>query len=235
MRGFEVQSRQRTAILGRTNVRRHQVGGVRASLRREAELKTLTLLGTLVFFSVGAASLQVSSPDVRSDLPQYTSADEFLRPEGYRQWIFLSSRLRVNSKAPSGERETFGDVFVSRPAYRQFLATGSWPDKTVFVLERRMSWSKTSAGILDHYETNLMGISVEVKDTARFAEKWAYFSFDSSAKTAKANSKAMCWQCHNGGGAVENTWVQFYPTLKPLAQQLGTYRQAAEGPDSSRK
>lgn len=110
MRGFEVQSRQRTAILGRTNVRRHQVGGVRASLRREAELKTLTLLGTLVFFSVGAASLQVSSPDVRSDLPQYTSADEFLRPEGYRQWIFLSSRLRVNSKAPSGERETFGDV-----------------------------------------------------------------------------------------------------------------------------
>ena len=198
-------------------------------------MKTLTLLGTLVFISVGAASLQVSSPDSRSDLPQYTSADELLRPENYREWIFLSSRLRVNSQAPSSEGETFGDVFVSRRAYRQFLATGSWPDKTVFVLERRMSWSKTSAGILDHYETDLMGISVEVKDTARFAEKWAYFSFDSSAKTAKANPKAMCWECHHGGGAVENTWVQFYPTLKPLAQQLGTYRQGAEGPDSSRK
>jgi hypothetical protein len=98
-----------------------------------------------------------------------------------------------------------------------------------------MSWSKTSAGILDRYETKLMGISVEVKDTARFAEKWAYFSFDSSAKTAKANPQAMCWECHHGGGAVENTWVQFYPTLKPLAQQFGTYRQTAEGPDSSRK
>jgi hypothetical protein len=141
----------------------------------------------------------------------------------------------VNSKASSGERETFGDVFVSRPAYHQFRETGSWPDKTVLVLEKRMSWSKTSAEILDHFETDLTGISLEVKDTARFKEKWAYFSFDSSAKTAKANPIAACWQCHNGGGAVENTWVQFYPTLKPLAQQFGTYRQSAEGPDSSRK
>ena len=198
-------------------------------------MKTATLLGTLVFVSVCAAPLQVSSPDSRSDLPQYTSGDELVRPENYREWIFLSSRLRVNSKASSGERETFGDVFVSRPAYHQFRETGSWPDRTVLVLEKRMSWSKTSAEILDHFETDLTGISLEVKDTARFKEKWAYFSFDSSAKTAKANPIAACWQCHNGGGAVENTWVQFYPTLKPLAQQFGTYRQSAEGPDSSRK
>ena len=198
-------------------------------------MKTGTLLGALVFISVGAVSLQVSSPDSRSDLPKYTSGDELVRPEGYREWIFLSSRLRVNSKASSGEGETFGDVFVSPSAYHQFRATGSWPDKTVFVLEKRMSWSKGSAETVDHYETDLMGISVEVKDTTRFAEKWAYFSFDSSAKTAKANPKAMCWQCHNGGGAVENTYVQFYPMLKPLAQQFGTYRQGVEGPDSVRK
>ncbi len=198
-------------------------------------MKTVTLLGTFVIISVCAASLQVSSPDSRSDFPQYTSGGELVRPESYREWIFLSSRLRVSSKASSGEGETFGDVFVSRSAYHQFRATGSWPDKTVLVLEKRMSWSKSSAVIVDHYETDLIGISVEVKDTARFAEKWAYFSFDSSTKTAKANPKAMCWQCHNGGGAVENTYVQFYPTLKPLAQQFGTYRQAVEGPYSLQK
>ena len=198
-------------------------------------MKTATLLGVFVLTSVCAASLQVSSPDSRPDLPQYTSGDELVRPENYREWVFLSSRLRVNSKASSGEGETFGDVFVSRPAYHQFQATGSWPDKSVFVLEKRMSSSQSSAEIVDHYETGLIGISVEVKDTARFAEKWAYFSFDSSTKTAKTNPKAMCWQCHNGGGAVENTYVQFYPTLKPLAQQFGTYRQSAEGLDSLRK
>ena len=198
-------------------------------------MKAFTLLAVVAFVSVCAASLQVSSPDARSDWPQYTSGDELVRPESYREWIFLSSRLRVNSKAASGEAETFGDVFVSRPAYRQFLATGSWPDKTMLVLEKRMESSRSSPELVDHYETDLIGISVEVKDTARFAEKWAYFSFDSSAKTAKANPKAMCWQCHNGGGAVENTYVQFYPTLKPVAQQFGTFRQAVEGTDSSRK
>jgi hypothetical protein len=198
-------------------------------------LKTVTLLGAFAFFSVCAASLQVSSPDARSDLPQYTSGDELVRPESYREWIFLSSRLRVNSKASSGEEETFGDAFVSPSAYHQFRATGGWPDKTVFVLEKRMSSTKSSAEIVDHYERDLIGISVEVKDIARFPEKWAYFSFDSSTKTAKANPKAMCWQCHNGGGAVENTYVQFYPTLRPLAQQFGTYRRGAEGLDSSRK
>ena len=111
---------------------------------READLKTATLLGTFVFVSVCAASLQVSSPDSRSDLPQYANGDELVRPESYQEWIFLSSRLRMSSKASSGEGETFGDVFVSRSAYHQFRATGSWPDKTVFVLEKRMSWSKGS-------------------------------------------------------------------------------------------
>jgi hypothetical protein len=222
-------------VLQYTSTRRHPAGDVYASSLREADLKTVTLLGTLVFVSVCAASLQVGSPAPRSDLPRYTSGDELARPEGYREWVFLSSRLRVNSKASIGEGETFGDVFVSPSAYHQFCATGSWPDKTVFVLEKRMSLSKSSAEIVDHYETVLMGISVEVKDTARFAEKWAYFTFDSSTKTAKANPKAMCWQCHNGGGAVENTYVQFYPTLKPLAQQFGTYRQGVEGPDSLRE
>jgi hypothetical protein len=196
-------------------------------------LKAVTLLAILVFVSLGAASLQVSSPDARSDWPQYTSGDELVRPESYREWIFLSSRLRVDPKASSGEVETFSDAFVSRSAYHQFQASGSWPDKTVFVLEKRASSSKSSAELVDHYEGDLLGISVEVKDTARFPEKWAYFSFDSSAKTAKANPRAMCWECHHGGGAVENTYVQFYPTLKPVAQQFGTLR--VEGGDYSRK
>jgi hypothetical protein len=196
-------------------------------------LKAVTLLAILVLISVGAASLHVSSPDARSDWPQYTSGDELVRPEGYREWIFLSSRLRVDSKASNGERETFGDVFVSPPAYHQFRVTGSWPDKTVLVLEKRSSSSKNSAEQVDHYEGDLLEISVEVKDTARFPDKWAYFSFDSSAKTAKANPRAMCWECHHGGGAVENTYVQLYPTLKPVAQQFGTLR--VEGGDYSRK
>ena len=195
-------------------------------------LKAATLLGTSVFVSVCAASLQVSNPGSPSDLPQYANGNELVRPEGYREWIFLSSGLRMSSEASSGEGATFTNVFVTPSAYHQFLATGSWPDKTVFVEEKRTSSNKGSLNKAARFQTDLMGISVQVKDLARFAEKWGFFSFDSSQKTAKANPKAMCWQCHHDHGAVESTFVQFYPTLKPVAQQFGTYQQVLEGPDS---
>jgi len=204
-----------------------------ASQGREVDLKTATLLGTFLFISVFAASLQVAGPGSRADLPQYANGDELARPEGYREWIFLSSGLRMSYNASSGEGATFTNVFVTPSAYHQFLATGSWPDKTVFVEEKRTSSSKGSINKAAHFQTDLMGISVQVKDVARFAEKWAFFSFGFSQKTAKANPKATCWQCHDEHGAVDATYVQLYSTLKPAAKKFGTYPLDLEGPYAS--
>jgi hypothetical protein len=195
-------------------------------------MRAATLLATLVFVSVCAASLQVSSPGPRSDSPEYATGDELARPEGYREWIFLSSGLRMSSNESCGEGATFTNVFVTPSAYHQFLATGSWPDKTVFVEEKRTSSTQGSLNKAAHFQTDLTGISVQVKDVGRFAENWAFFSFDSSTKTAKANPKAMCLQCHHDHGAVESTFVQFYPTLKPVAHQFGTYHEAVTGAES---
>src|SRR5712692_5127411 len=122
----------------------------------------------------------------------------------------------------------FTNVFVPQWAYREFMATGKWPDKTMFVVEERMSSTKGSINKLGHFQTDLMGFGVEVKDEKRFPEKWAYFNFDPTTRSAAAKPKTACWQCHTDHAAVENTFVQFYPTLKPVAQKLGTYRQKPE-------
>jgi hypothetical protein len=37
-----------------------------------------------------------------------------------------------------------------------------------------------------------------------------------------------CWSCHDQHAAVEHTFVQFYPTLKPVAKNLGTYNEVRE-------
>ena len=195
-------------------------------------MKTATLLGIFVLTSVCAASLQISSPGAPADLPQYANGDELVRPEGYREWIFVSSGLRMSNNESCGEGATFTNVFVTPSAYHQFLATGSWPDKTIFVEEKRAASNKGSLNKAAHFQTDLTGISVQVKDVVRFPETWAFFSFNSSAKTAKANPKAMCWQCHNDRGAVDSTYVQFYPTLKPVAQKFGTFHEAATGAES---
>jgi hypothetical protein len=35
---------------------------------------------------------------------------------------------------------------------------------------------------------------------------------------------ASCYACHSTNGAVDNTFVQFYPTLLDVAREKGTLR-----------
>ena len=68
-----------------------------------------------------------------------------------------------------------------------------------------------------------MGFAVHVKDEARFPGKWAFFSFDSPTSNGTLIPQgAPCYTCHAAHGAVDTTFVQFYPTLLPLAQKKGT-------------
>jgi hypothetical protein len=185
----------------------------------------------LLALAAGAAGLpQADAPRSSSAAPQYTKDGRLVRPEGYREWIFLSSGLGMSYSAPAGQPGGFTNVFVPPAAYREFLATGKWPDKTMFVVEERTASSKGSINKAGHFQTDFEGMGVEVKDETRFPEKWAYFGFGPDTKTAAANPKTGCWQCHNDNAAVEHTFVQFYPTLKPVAIKFGTYRQAAEDP-----
>jgi hypothetical protein len=73
-----------------------------------------------------------------------------------------------------------------------------------------------------------MGLSVEVKDSTQHPDKWAYYGFEPNAKTAEVMPKSNCWSCHEQHAAVEHTFVQFYPTLKPVAKNFGTYNEARE-------
>jgi cytochrome c553 len=177
-------------------------------------LKATTLLGCFALISMCAGSLLVPNPAPPADLPQYTNGDELMRPQDYREWVFISSGFRLSKNPSPAVGATFTNVFVNPSAYKQFLTTGNWPDKTVLVEEKRTSSNKGSLNKTSQFQTELVGISVQVKDAARFTDKWAYFSFDSSAQTAHANPKAACGQCHHDQGAVDSTYVQFYPTLE---------------------
>jgi hypothetical protein len=67
-----------------------------------------------------------------------------------------------------------------------------------------------------------MAVEVHVKDEARFPGKWAFFGLD-DGKTAKMiPTAADCYSCHAAHAAVDTTFVQFYPTLLPIAKSKGT-------------
>ncbi len=157
--------------------------------------------------------------------PAYTKDGDMLPPAHYREWVYLSSGIDMDY-AP-GARDgasRFDNVFVNPEAYRSFLETGTWPDKTVFALEVREARSKGSINQSGHFQgTNVMALEVHVKDQSRFHGGWAFFGFD----TPQANGKqipeaAVCYSCHQAHGAVDTTFVQFYPTLLPIAQKKNT-------------
>ncbi|HVP45332.1 MAG TPA: cytochrome P460 family protein [Bryobacteraceae bacterium] len=162
-----------------------------------------------------------------TDGPQFTAEGQLVRPNNYREWVYLSSGLgMVYGPAAEGASDAappFDNVFVNPAAYKAFMATGKWPDQTIFVLEIRTSGSKASINNGGRFQTGLVGIEAEVKDEKRFPGKWAFFGFGMSASPARMlPTTAQCYSCHSANGAVDNTFVQFYPTLLEVAKSKGT-------------
>lgn len=161
-----------------------------------------------------------------ADLPKYAANGDLLPPKNYREWIYLSTGIDMSytPKAGMEMHSMFDNVFVNPAAWRSFQATGTWPDKTVMVLEVRGAESKGSINQKGHFQgTDLMGLEVHVKDEKHFPGKWAFFDFDSLEKNGTLiPSGAPCYTCHAAHAAVDTTFVQFYPTLLPLAKEKKT-------------
>ena len=182
-----------------------------------------------VLLLVVCGLLLAAAPEEKSPRPQYDAKGQLLRPDDYRQWMFLSAGYGMNYSPSPGSHEMFTNVFVQRWAYQEFVNSGKWPEQTMFVIDERNAQRKGSINETGHFQTDLMGLAVEVKDSTRNPDKWAYYGFDAEGKTAEAMPKGNgCWSCHDEHAAVEHSFVQFYPTLKPIAKKFGVYNEKRE-------
>jgi hypothetical protein len=157
--------------------------------------------------------------------PQYTSDGQLQLPEHYREWVYLTSGFDMSYTASMdmADHHMFDNVFVNPASYQAFQKTGTWPDKTELVLEVRNAQGRGSINQKGNYQGRLMAIEVHVKDDKRFPGKWGFFGFG-EGKTAKMiPTTADCYSCHAVHGAVDTTFVQFYPTLLPIAGSKGTF------------
>jgi len=185
-------------------------------------------LAIVAFFHRPAAS-QESAPgtDIR-----FNAQQRLAFPENYREWVFLSSGRGMTygpSANPNGPPE-FDNVFVNPAAYRAFVKSGRWPDQSIFILEIRQAKSEGSINKGGQFQGEVTGIEVLVKDTKRFAETkgWGFFEFGGDRQPAQLLPKtASCYSCHLANAAVEHTFVQFYPTLMPIAAAHRTLKSKA--------
>ena len=154
----------------------------------------------------------------------YTADGQMKFPEKYREWVYLTSGLGM-SYAPGAvpEHPAFDNVFVNPTAYKAFLATGTWPDSTVLVLELRGSETKASIDQRGMSQSpEVRAIEVHVRDE-KLPGKWGFFEFGDREPSVKMTARpADCYTCHEAHAAVDTSFVQFYPTLIGLAKEKKT-------------
>jgi len=169
-------------------------------------------------------SSMVSSQEQSSAVPTYTSDGGLTFPEHYREWVYLSTGFDMSYRpAMQMGHHMFDNVFVDPESYRVFLKTATWPDRTMLVLEVRGARGRGSINRTGNYQDGeIMSLEVHLKDEMRFPNRWAFFAFDDTPIGKLVPGAADCYSCHAAHGAVDTTFVQFYPTLLPLATSKGT-------------
>src|SRR5580704_11344850 len=177
---------------------------------------------SLAVLVTAAALLEISAP---TSGPEYTNDAQLKLPDNYREWVYLTTGydMSYNPSMQMGDHHMFDNVFVNPEAYKEFVKTGTWPDKTMLVLEGREAQSKGSINQKGSFQSgDVMAVEIHIKDEARFPDKWAFFAFG-DGKTAKMIPvTAECYSCHAAHAAVDTTFVQFYPTLLKIAKAMGT-------------
>jgi len=154
----------------------------------------------------------------------YMPGDKMAVPADYRQWVFLTSSLDLNyTTAAAPGHHMLDNVFVNPQAYKAFLNTGAWPDKTILIKENRRAESAGTLSKAGQFQAGVMNLEIHIKDEKRFAGKWAFFvSADGKAPGGLMPQSATCYSCHQDHGASDTTFLQFYPTLFGIAKDKGT-------------
>lgn len=190
-------------------------------------LSATAVVSALLIFRA-APSMTEAAPQVA---PAYTSGGELVIPADYRSWIFLTSNINMGYPSegtpPANMPTMFGNVFVNPEAYRSFVTTGTWPDKTIMMIENRGSGHTAALNNDSRFQTEPHGLEFHVKDAAHGG--WTFYSArpGNASATPFAKTKS-CYSCHEKNGAVDTTFVQYYPTLIDIAKQKGTFRKSAE-------
>lgn len=153
--------------------------------------------------------------------PRFNEAGELIRPEGYREWIFVGTPTTPNDmnngSAPFPE---FHNVYISPEAWTHYKSTGEWMDGTILVKELVDVGSKRATSGKGYFMNDFIGLEATVKDSERFPDEpghWAYFSFGHEyplAEATPAMPTTSCNTCHELSAASDFVFTQYYPVIR---------------------
>jgi hypothetical protein len=155
----------------------------------------LAMATGVIALNVFGAAEDAPAPSAMTQ-PVYNDQGQLLRPEGYREWVFVGSSLGLDYSRPQPDQGpgVFHHVYMQPEAVKHYTETGEFPEKTMLVMENYSAGSKEENSAKDltkdkvafenlngHFEDSRVGVEVALKDSSKFPDKWAYFNFSSRA------------------------------------------------------
>ncbi len=157
-----------------------------------------------------------------SPKPKFTKNGELVRPEGYREWVYVGTPLTPNDlNPPAAAFPEFHNVYIHPMDYAHYKKTGIFQDGTILVKELVTVGAKQATSGKGYFQGEYSGFEATVKDSRRYPNEpghWAYFTFGHHpppyAATAKAQPAGACNICHQVSAAEDWVFTQFYPVLR---------------------
>jgi len=171
---------------------------------------------SLLVLGGGAARESATAAGGEEDSPHYSATGELQVPAQYREWVFLSSGVDMNYKqAAVPGHSTFDNVFVNRDSYRSFLQSGTWPDRTMFMLEiRAVAVAPTSINRNGQTQSErVVAREMHVKD-ARLDGGWGFFAVADSGMGVPIKRPAECAKSLPCNATIVRTGITRPPRTK---------------------
>lgn len=161
--------------------------------------------------------------------PQFNDQGQMIRPEGYRQWVYVGTPITPNDmNPPAASFPDFHNVYIHPADYEHLRQTGQFPDGTVLIKELVSVGSKQAVSGSGYFMGEFIGLEATIKDSQRFPNEpgnWAYFSFGHEyplMDAADAFPTASCNSCHQSSAAQDFVFTQYYPVLRAARGASGS-------------
>jgi len=176
------------------------------------------VIGVVAWQAV-ATSQQQEPPD--DQLPRFAPGGQLLPPAGWEAWVMVGSSTGLSyaaapPPAAGAAPGMFHNVYVQPWAYREFVRTGAFPERTMVVLSFYEASRKSAPARAGFYEGDRMpGIEVHLKQRGIDKTGWGFFGFgDGAAPATMIPGAAPCYSCHATEAAHDQVFTQFYPPLR---------------------
>ena len=153
---------------------------------------------------------------------QFNSDGGLIRPEGWREWVYIGTPLTPNSlNPPEAAFPEFHNVYIDPTSWDHYKKTGRFREGTMIAKELVTVGATAATSGTGFFMGEFKGFEIAYKSAKRFPKEpgnWAYFSFghklEPYEKTATAMPTAACAVCHQAAAAEDMVFSQYYPVLR---------------------